>query len=222
MRPRRVRRGNRAERGHPVPRHRGFNEAPACPPGKWDSFVRWVCCVTSRFNEAPACPPGKSAFGLRLHGAARGASMRPRRVRRGNPCAPFIPCRGTERFNEAPACPPGKSDTTDLPLPLLVSASMRPRRVRRGNDAGGRGRARRAERFNEAPACPPGKSPRTPPPSPRSTRCFNEAPACPPGKSAPPHGRRDPGLVASMRPRRVRRGNILRKPFIVDNKMPLQ
>ena len=65
---------------------------------------------------------------------ALGASMRPRRVRRGN-------VRGGMTV-----------------IPGLRTASMRPRRVRRGNGRETRSSSSTTTRFNEAPACPPGKS----------------------------------------------------------------
>ena len=140
-----------------------FNEAPACPPGKGARAPGRVRVELTHFNEAPACPPGKRV-GSALPGrpSADRASMRPRRVRRGNRHPHPRPVRG-------------------------LLASMRPRRVRRGNPDAPNPPERRAVSFNEAPACPPGKphGPRLGPPShPR----FNEAPACPPGKCASTNG----------------------------------
>ena len=158
MRPRRVRRGNRPGRRHRPRSLRGF-------------------------NEAPACPPGKSRRGDGREGGGEQASMRPRRVRRGNlqraclipigPLASMRP-RRVRRGNYHVCLPPG----------AVNDASMRPRRVRRGNVGPASAETWASEPcFNEAPACPPGKSRGWSTPS-RCRRGFNEAPACPPGKSA--------------------------------------
>ena len=138
MRPRRVRRGNPPPAPNTSRLRPGFNEAPACPPGKSSRRRRPSGSGSSRFNEAPACPPGKCDPDMDLFDGAAFASMRPRRVRRGNPPRPSAPRTRAPRFNEAPACPPGKW----VGLPDTHGegrvASMRPRRVRRGNLPGPR------------------------------------------------------------------------------------
>ena len=139
--------------------------------------------------------------------------MRPRRFRRGNRHAVQRAIRDAVRsFNEAPAIPPGKPIKAYLDIQGGERASMRPRRFRRGNRHAVQRAIRDAVRsFNEAPAIPPGK------PGTRSRRAasprpsFNEAPAIPPGKPAfsrSVYG--GAGDMASMRPRRFRRGNRVR------------
>ena len=83
MRPRRVCRGNSPHDRARIRAARGFNEAPACLPGKLGS-VRWIILQ------------------------AIYASMRPRRVCRGNSRIRPPSFQSRRSFNEAPACLPGK------------------------------------------------------------------------------------------------------------------
>ena len=60
----------------------GFNEAPACLPGKGGGR-RGGRGAPPGFNEAPACLPGKVVEDQGRHHPVRLASMRPRHVCRG-------------------------------------------------------------------------------------------------------------------------------------------
>ena len=64
--------------------------------------------VHDGFNEAPACLPGKAAHHPHGDLPLRKASMRPRHVCRGKDVALAKSLRRRNRFNEAPACLPGK------------------------------------------------------------------------------------------------------------------
>ena len=133
MRPRRFRRGiHRAARRRPRAPAR-FNEAPAISPGNSDIYVRLVRRRRQCFNEAPAISPGNSREGPDEPGLRGGASMRPRRFRRGIPDRTVGAFRTSPaRFNEAPAISPGNSRPGRRGTPLARAASMRPRRFRRG------------------------------------------------------------------------------------------
>ena len=209
MRPRRFRRGKQVIIAICARRENCFNEAPAIPPGKTGPASRCGSRMKHRFNEAPAIPPktrGPAGRRLRLFGA----SMRPRRFRRGKPdrrsgtaapsptCfneAPAIPPgktsawpttwpRGSAGFNEAPAIPPGKTGRQIIRRRQIRShASMRPRRFRRGK----RCRAPRSRRRPRLASMRPrrfrrGKR-RLRPAGAAPPPGFNEAPAIPPGKT---------------------------------------
>ena len=111
------------------------------------------------------------------------ASMRPRRIRRG---WPWDDKGGRWRFNEAP--PPGMAGPGPETQATKRTASMRPRRIRRG------WAERRVEmRQNEGTG-------------------FNEASANSPGMAPSRYSRFSLGrAVASMRPRRIRRGWLARR-----------
>ena len=130
--------------------------------------------------------------------------MRPRRFRRGMPPEPPILGHLRRRFNEAPAISPGNNDATLSPS-RSMTASMRPRRFRRGIASPASSRPGRAPRFNEAPAISPGNRRRPDRVAPRYGR-FNEAPAISAGESARAPVRQHDEEIASMRPRRFRRG----------------
>ena len=186
---------------------RGFNEAPACSPGKLASSATISLCIRNAsmrprpahrgnrpsravargappcFNEAPACSPGKRA--------QRRVEKRQifRRFNEAPACSPGkradarAPSTRFPRFNEAPACSPGKRTVPECDTPVL-------------------------HRFNEAPACSPGKLHEQGRPDPARNR-FNEAPACSPGKPAVRCRALGRALPASMRPRPAHRGNSL-------------
>ena len=233
MRPRRVCRGNWGRHRGGYRTNPGFNEAPACLPGKWRA--RWRGSTRRRrcFNEAPACLPGKCLDRVVLDRAAVEASMRPRRVCRGNvgegedfvageePASmrPRRVCRGNPRgsrtcrpgptsgFNEAPACLPGKwSGRRGGGSHDVVGFNEAPACLP-GKCGGGGPSCLTLWSFNEAPACLPGKWTASAARRSWTGSRFNEAPACLPGKwRGQPHGLIDRPR-ASMRPRRVCRGN---------------
>ena len=166
---------------------RGFNEAPACLPGKLPARV-----VDVEAPQRASMRPRRVCRGNEVAQVLRpsrvDASMRPRRVCRGNRARNDGPARGRgPRFNEAPACLPGKCHAARAVRRPVLHASMRPRRVCRGN----------------APVPGPGVD---------AVARFNEAPACLPGKCGVGGDARDP-LPASMRPRRVCRGNASRSAW---------
>ena len=108
MRPRRFRRGERKSRPSRRSRsRRGFNEAPAIPPGRGRKTIakrlRRKC-----FNEAPAIPPGRARSNLQSRRQLRSSfneapAIPPGRGERSQPDEAW-----DSRFNEAPAIPPGR------------------------------------------------------------------------------------------------------------------
>ena len=139
-------------------------------------FITGTC-----FNEAPANSPGNGYWCL-----TRG------RIRR--------------RFNEAPANSPGNDAQICADLAMLALRFNEAPANSPGNGRTLQFQFMDRSGFNEAPANSPGNAP-TPsgarrPPPPR----FNEAPANSPGNAARTPSRGDSGPVASMRPRRIRRG----------------
>jgi hypothetical protein len=99
MRPRRIRRGNR----------RTLRSKPFAVVAWRTGPPRKYCPSRIRsFNEAPANSPGKSARDLTRQATVGLASMRPRRIRRGNARGVRDGASGAMRFNEAPANSPGK------------------------------------------------------------------------------------------------------------------
>ena len=158
-----------------------------------------------RFNEAPAISPGNRPLRVGPGHVPAGASMRPRRFRRGIPDRLGDPGPVDTRFNEAPAISPGNHDRRrDLRRPRLI-ASMRPRRFRRGIRSADSNRRRsacasmRPRRFRRG--IPDRASGRH-----RLLSGFNEAPAISPGNRCRYQQRFGLCDRASMRPRRFRRG----------------
>ena len=140
---------------------------------------------TQGFNEAPANLPGKSGQYDNLPVEIIYASMRPRRICRGNHPRPGWAGRKPRR------------------------ASMRPRRICRGNRRSRTARSPRFRGFNEAPANLPGKSSRDIMADAfADLHGFNEAPANLPGKSSKEVSEGIGIGLASMRPRRICRGNL--------------
>ena len=199
MRPRRFRRGKPGPGPDGLRRSASsFNEAPAIPPGKTPCSRAIARAHRGCFNEAPAIPPGKTGQLERIDCAFAPASMRPRRFRRGKP-AETAPDGGLRiGFNEAPAIPPGKT-----------------------HDEGG-GCERSLGRFNEAPAIPPGKTGGAGAGEALAKPRFNEAPAIPPGKTRPGDLHPAHQELASMRPRRFRRGKRAPTPRPDRRSRPLQ
>ena len=108
MRPRRIRRGSAGEgrrriAGQP-PR---FNEAPANSPGIGADSTTSPTATSPGFNEAPANSPGIGERRVRERNCGQGASMRPRRIRRGSGGSARSSRPRSSCFNEAPANSPG-------------------------------------------------------------------------------------------------------------------
>ena len=94
MRPRRIRRGSELEPEALLSvRNAGFNEAPANSPGIGRTRLRRPATFDERrFNEAPANSPGIGHGGQCCQTCRlAGASMRPRRIRRGSACPRLLP-----------------------------------------------------------------------------------------------------------------------------------
>ena len=181
MRPRRICRGNRPRLTSPNHKGKGFNEAPANLPGKFSSF-RVQEGPSISFNEAPANLPGKCLAIRSISSQVGIASMRPRRICRGNDAnavrAPTLLqasmrprriCRGNRRGGVGGAdvghiasmrprriCRGNRRTVLDVRDPT-VRASMRPRRICRGNTLRWPCFHLQKGRFNEAPANLPGK-----------------------------------------------------------------
>ena len=149
MRPRRIRRGNGVGAVYGERVALRFNEAAAHSPRKRAAAVTPLFGNAS-FNEAAAHSPRKLAD---LHAAQRraAASMRPRRIRRGNLREPlWLSPRGSASMRPR-RIRRGNWPGTHAPG-TAPRASMRPRRIRRGNGASAAPRSRPSLRFNEAAA----------------------------------------------------------------------
>ena len=134
------------------------------------------------------------------------ASMRPRRVCRGNGGrAGRPPRRGGASMRPRRVCRGNGGFSVAALLPVL--ASMRPRRVCRGKGVRRAQVWRWNQGFNEAPACLPGKSGRPAPPRRRRGRASMRPRRVCRGNEVVRGELLMPGGRASMRPRRVCRGN---------------
>ena len=179
MRPRRIRRGNARRWSASRTSTAGFNEAAANSPRKHRREVR-ARVDHCGFNEAAANSPRKHADEQQSDFLDL-ASMRPRRIRRGNG---WLHRHGDQRHRDA-SMRPRRIRRGNLRSPARPTgrnpASMRPRRIRRGNTWRPRRGARAKPCFNEAAANSPRKrasSPSRQPP----TESFNEAAANSPRK----------------------------------------
>ena len=202
MRPRRIRRGNAPAPAMGISLSRCFNEAAANSPRKRRS-LRLSVCGRHRFNEAAANSPRKPQLVTECRIRVL-ASMRPRRIRRGNvgdgprrtrpedaSMRPRRIRRGNGEKSDGSSLPPFASmrprrirrgnEPVEFSDTDRSSASMRPRRIRRGNRSTSVATCATGNCFNEAAA----NSPRKPANwTSRRKRwaCFNEAAANSPRK----------------------------------------
>ena len=137
----------------------GFNSAPASSPRRCDAIphpdLTWrnqlqfgpgvvaeeMCAGCSRrsrcrlrFNSAPASSPRRCRVPVDVRHGHPGASIRPRRRRRGDVRSGSSPPRTTaSRFNSAPASSPRRCPPASATKLTRCRASIRPRRRRRGD-----------------------------------------------------------------------------------------
>src|SRR5205823_5101297 len=155
-----------------------FNAATADPP--WRTVYEYA--LRTRMNVLQ-CGHGGSAVenpDPAGHGVPDGLpSMRPRRIRRGEPSARPARPPPTTSFNAATADPPWRTALLQDRQQGTEPPSMRPRRIRRGEHRRAAPPTKHSPPFNPATADPPW---RTSPPSAgsRPYPAFNAATADPP------------------------------------------